>query len=291
MARGTERVRGKPPRIMRVGKTRRDHESGAWANHLENKRLRRLNGSGRGAGRLFAVALAVLALFVLSMPSQSGSRRVAQRAHRLVVAGAIRLASPPPPLDPARRPPTLRRGSKGPYVRRLQSRLVALRYLPRGSVNGVFGDETWHAVVAFQGWERLHRDGIAGPKTNAALVRARPPRAWGGLRRGLEIDLARQVMLLVSHRSVVLAVHICSGKAGYSTPTGQFSVYRRERLSWSVRYGAWMPYALYFYGGQAIHGFGYVPAEPVSHGCVRMPMVDAPTVWSFAPLGTPVWIR
>jgi len=30
------------PRPMRVGKTQRDHESGAWASHLQNKQLRRL---------------------------------------------------------------------------------------------------------------------------------------------------------------------------------------------------------------------------------------------------------
>jgi hypothetical protein len=30
------------PRVMRAGKTRRDHDSGAWANHLRNKQMRRL---------------------------------------------------------------------------------------------------------------------------------------------------------------------------------------------------------------------------------------------------------
>ncbi len=50
MARSAERARRKPPRVMRVGKTRRDHESGAWANHLQNKQLRRLNGRPWGTG-------------------------------------------------------------------------------------------------------------------------------------------------------------------------------------------------------------------------------------------------
>lgn len=211
-------------------------------------------------------------------------------ARGLVIADAIRITTLPPPAL-ASASPTLRWGRRGANVRRLQARLVVLRYLPRGSVNGVFGDATWHAVVAFQGWERLHRNGIVGPKTNAALERAGPPGSWGGLRRGLEIDLARQVLLLVADGTTVRAVHICSGRPGYSTRTGHFRVYRRERLSWSVPFRAWMPYAIYFYGGQAIHGFEYVSAEPDSHGCLRMPMLDAPTVWSFAPVGTPVWIR
>jgi lipoprotein-anchoring transpeptidase ErfK/SrfK len=145
--------------------------------------------------------------------------------------------------------------------------------------------------VAFQGWEGLQRDGIVGPKTTPALPRARAPRPWGGLRRGLEIDLRRQVLLVVSGGATLRAVHVCSGRSGYATPAGRFSVYRRERLAWSAPYQVWMPYALYFHGGQAIHGFSYVPAQPASHGCVRMPLVEAQFVWLFARPGTPVWIR
>ena len=48
----------------------------------------------------------------------------------------------------------------------------------RRGVDGVFGERTWHAVVAFQGWSGLVRDGIIGPKT-----RGRSP-TRGGPRRG-----------------------------------------------------------------------------------------------------------
>jgi peptidoglycan/xylan/chitin deacetylase (PgdA/CDA1 family) len=225
----------------------------------------------------------------------AGDRQIVRIARRtngqgLLIADAVRITTPRPPGS-ASAATTLRWGSHGPRVRRLQSRLAALRYLPTGSVDGVFGDRTWHAVVALQGWEGLHRDGVVGPATRAALERARPPRAWGALRQGLELNLARQVMLLVSGGATVRAVHISSGRPGYCTPSGRFTVYRRERLAWSERYHAWMPYALYFYGGYAIHGYPDVPAQPASHGCVRVPMIEAPTVWSFAPVGTRVWIR
>lgn len=206
----------------------------------------------------------------------------------LLIADAIRITTPRPPGSA---PATLRWGNRGAGVRRLQARLAALRYLPTRSASGVFGDRTWHAVVALQGWEGLHRDGVVGPATRAALREAQPPRAWDQLRRGLQLDLGRQVLLLVSDGIATRAVHISSGRPGHCTPTGRFTVYRRERLAWSERYQAWMPYALYFYGGYAIHGYPDVPAQPASHGCVRVPMVEAPTVWSFTPVGTPVWIR
>ena len=96
---------------------------------------------------------------------------------------------------------------------------------------------------------------------------------------------------MVARSRTVRAVHISSAAPGYWTPRGRFGVYRRERLSWSSPYQVWMPYALYFSGGYAIHAFGSVPAYPASHGCVRMPVNDAPFVYAAAPLHTPVVIR
>ncbi len=52
-----------------------------------------------------------------------------------------------------------------------------------------------------------------------------------------------------------------------------------------------MPYASYFVGGFAMHAYPSVPTYPASHGCVRVPPVEAPGVYSFARYGTPVWVR
>ena len=176
-------------------------------------------------------------------------------------------------------------------MRTLQQQLIALSYLPSGSADGVYGRRTWHAVVAFQGWERLARDGVAGPRTQAALASSVRPRPWARLTRGLELDLRRQVLLVVARSRTVRVVHISSAAPGYWTPRGRFAVYRRERMSWSFPYRARMPYALYFSGGYAIHAFDSVPAHPASHGCVRMPASEAPFVYGATPLRTPVIIR
>jgi peptidoglycan hydrolase-like protein with peptidoglycan-binding domain len=188
-------------------------------------------------------------------------------------------------------PPTLRFGARGVLVRSLQARLADLRYLSPGSTSGVVDDRTWHAIVAFQGWQGLPRDGAAGPRVWRALETAARPRPWGGLRDGIEIDRARQVMLLVRGGAVVRAIHVSTGAPGRSTPSGRFAVYRKETLSWSIPFQTWMPFASYFDGGYALHGFSSVPSYPASHGCVRVPMSEVQGVYAFAGYGMPVWVR
>lgn len=201
------------------------------------------------------------------------------------------IASAPAQIVQASSRGPLHLGSRGPRVRALQERLIVLGYLPAGAARGVFGQRTWHAVVAFQGWQRLSRDGIVGARTSSMLASARRPRPWVRLRRGLELDLRRQVLLVVVGGRTIRAVHVSSARPGYVTPPGRFHVYRRERASWSAAYHVWMPYALYFSGGYAIHGFGVVPTYPASHGCVRVPLGEAPFVYSATPLHAPVLIR
>lgn len=204
----------------------------------------------------------------------------------VVVAAAtsrtIRVRIPPPPV--------LELGSRGPAVGQLERRLVELRYLPPGSANASFDMRTWHAVVAFQGWNGLARTGVVSRQTWAKLRRATVPRPWGGLRAGVEIDLARQVLLLVRGGVTVRAIHVSTG-AGGRTPRGRFSVRSKALQSWSVPFGVWLPYAQYFYGGFALHSYPSVPTYPASHGCVRLPSMEAPVAYAFTTVGTPVWIR
>lgn len=64
--------------------------------------------------------------------------------------------------------PTLRPGSQGDEVARLQSRLTELGF-PPGRIDGDFGPGTEAALVAFQASRGLLADGVAGPRTLAAL--------------------------------------------------------------------------------------------------------------------------
>ena len=65
--------------------------------------------------------------------------------------------------------PTLKTGSRGPDVRRLQRILVMMKQLDPIGIDGVFGEMTRLAVEAFQEGAGLAVDGIAGPLPWAAL--------------------------------------------------------------------------------------------------------------------------
>ncbi len=161
-------------------------------------------------------------------------------------------------------------------TRALQEKLAILGYLTGTGVDGRFGPQTRAAVIAFQKWEGLTRDGIPGPRTRAALAVASPPTP---LTRGpgtrVEVLLDRQVALVVRSGRVLRALHVSTGAPRHRTPTGTYSVVRKARWSWSREYEAWLPFAAYFVRGVAFHASARVPVHPASHGCVRVPTSDA----------------
>jgi hypothetical protein len=191
-------------------------------------------------------------------------------------------------------PPTVRKApEKAPTheVRALQQRLAKLSFLPRSGVDGQAGPQTRFAVLGFQKWAGLGRDGVAGPMTKAALAKAkRPtPRTTAPGRR-VEVLLDRQLALYIENGRVVRTLHVSSGAPGFETPAGTFSVFRKEQNSWSIPYKVWLPWASYFVGGVAFHQSPDVPAGPASHGCVRVPVYDARWLYDRLPNGTRVTV-
>ncbi|KAF3884453.1 MULTISPECIES: peptidoglycan-binding domain-containing protein [Nostocales] len=68
------------------------------------------------------------------------------------------------------RPSTLRRGNQGAEVERLQRDLSYLGYdLGPAGIDGIFGEYTEKAVMAFQTDSHITVDGIVGPETGKAL--------------------------------------------------------------------------------------------------------------------------
>ena len=59
-------------------------------------------------------------------------------------------------------------GSKGDMVRQVQQKLIQYGYMD-GAADGVFGKDTYDAVVWFQRKNGLSADGVVGKKTAAAL--------------------------------------------------------------------------------------------------------------------------
>ena len=181
------------------------------------------------------------------------------------------------------------KGPKLPGIRQVQSKLAKLGYLPRDAVDGLNGYRTQQAVIAFQSWEGLGRDGVVGPQTSAALATAgRPKPAGGGPAKRIEVYIERGVTLLIAGGRTKRAIHSSAGAPGTDTPTGRYQVFRKELRSWSVPFETWLPYASYFNNGIAFHEYPDVPPYPASHGCVRLPAPEAPGVYAFASIGTTV---
>ncbi len=65
---------------------------------------------------------------------------------------------------------TLQMDDRGSEVKALQKNLKRLGYKP-GSADGVFGEQTQTAVIAFQQDHGLYPDGVAGPKTLAKITK------------------------------------------------------------------------------------------------------------------------
>ena len=194
-------------------------------------------------------------------------------------------AKPDSRPEPESRP----RGAASTSTRAVQRKLARLRYLPKSAIDGVNGYRTQQAVIAFQSWEGLARDGIAGPITRAALEDARRPRPRGsGDATRIEVFRDRGVALLVRDGRALRAIHVSTGAPGTATPAGTFAVFRKEKMSWSVPFSQWLPLASYFFQGIAFHQYGSVPTYPASHGCVRVPEPEARFLYRFADIGRKV---
>jgi hypothetical protein len=81
---------------------------------------------------------------------------------------------------------------------------------------------------------------------------------------------------------------VSTGRKGYETPTGVFTVLIKEKMHHSRAYNnAAMPDSQFFFGGCALHAGG-LPGYPSSHGCVHLPRAFADLVFGVTHNGTPV---
>jgi putative peptidoglycan binding protein/L,D-transpeptidase-like protein len=126
-------------------------------------------------------------------------------------------------------------GSAGPAVHQLQKKLIKLRYLGPGGLTGVYSARTSQAVMAFQGWVGLTRDGVAGTTTLRRLRKAdHRPIPWSRVYKHVEVHKDRQVALLIGKGGkTVRAIHVSTAAPGHVTPSGHFRIYRKELMSWS----------------------------------------------------------
>jgi len=160
---------------------------------------------------------------------------------------------------------------------------------------------------------------VNGLSTVGDMVTANIPDYYTGA-PSIVVELREQQAYLYQGGSLVASSRISTGREGYHTPIGHFSVMAKDQFHRSSLYGyyaddydghcvrdnidvrkdkkppgthfvgASMPYFLEFAPGYGLHE-GYLPGFPASHGCVRMPYWKARQFFSIAEVGTPVDVR
>jgi len=132
------------------------------------------------------------------------------------------------------------------------------------------------------------------------------------------IDLGDQTARFYKAGVEVGSSPVSTGREGYSTPSGNFSVLEKNASHISTLYGDYvdaagevvmsnvgvnrdkrprgtrfrgapMPYFMRVTGAVGMHA-GYLPGFPASHGCIRLPRAAAEKFFFNAPGGTPVSI-
>ena len=107
----------------------------------------------------------------------------------------------------------------------------------------------------------------------------------------LVVNLATQRAILFRNGVPIGASTVSSGKAGYETPTGVFTVLEKKKEHYSRTYdNAPMPNMQRLtWKGIALHA-GNLPGYPASHGCIRLPMKFSSLLFGATRLGMTVII-
>jgi peptidoglycan hydrolase-like protein with peptidoglycan-binding domain len=104
------------------------------------------------------------------------------------------------------------------------------------------------------------------------------------------VSLPDQRIKVYQGTQLVASSRVSSGKAGYRTPSGVFSILEKKRRHYSNLYGgAPMPHMQRLtWSGVALHASGSVPGYAASHGCVRLRPSFARQLFGFTQTGAHV---
>jgi lipoprotein-anchoring transpeptidase ErfK/SrfK len=88
----------------------------------------------------------------------------------------------------------------------------------------------------------------------------------------INVSLSRQRLTVYDANGPIAESPVSSGRVGYGTPAGVYSIVQKKRQHYSNLYaGASMPNMQRItWSGVALHA-GALPGYPASHGCIRLP--------------------
>ncbi len=203
------------------------------------------------------------------------------------------------PSGPAPAPAQMLLPQTGAFAWRWSSLPVSLTSLWTEGYENVI---TKGAVMTFENENGLAVDGIAGPEV------------WGRLLADLAQGKANtspydyvfvskqlpEALNVYSNGAAVLSnIAVNTGAPGADTTDGTYPVFEHVTASRMVGTNPDgshyddpdVPWASYFNGGDALHGFVRATyGWPQSNGCVEMPIADAAQVWPLTPIGTLVTV-
>jgi lipoprotein-anchoring transpeptidase ErfK/SrfK len=167
---------------------------------------------------------------------------------------------------------------------------------------GTENEITRAAVEAFQTQNNLTVDGIAGPAVWTALINDTitgktdsTPYIYVLVNKAVPQNLT----LWNNGVAQYVGIPVNTGIPGADTVDGSYAVFEHVRYSemkgtnvdGSTYDDPNVPYASYFNGGDALHGFARSSyGSPQSNGCVEMSYADAALVWPLTPVGTLVTV-
>jgi hypothetical protein len=176
-------------------------------------------------------------------------------------------------------------GERGIKVLMLQRGLYRLGFsVP---VNGYYDWLTSNAVNAFRKTNGMGRDGYAMKSVYAKVLRGegayklRYPKAG----KHVEFDWSRQVLVLANKGKPFRTYHTSSGTPATPTVFGTYRFYLQTPGTNSKG----MVHSSYFIRGYAIHGYASVPNYPASHGCLRVPIPNAASIFNWIDIGDTIY--
>jgi hypothetical protein len=182
--------------------------------------------------------------------------------------------------------PKAHSGSRGLSVRLLQRGLRSSAYV--APLNGRFDAATGRAVLAFRKVNRMARTQSADHSVFARLFRGLGgfTLRYPGAGKHAEFDWSRQVLVLARGGRPERIYHASSGKPSTPTVFGHFHFYSKTPGTNSKG----MVDANYFVGAYAVHGYAEVPPYAASHGCIRVPIPNAASIYSWIALGDSIFV-
>jgi hypothetical protein len=172
-------------------------------------------------------------------------------------------------------------GARGPFVTLLQQRLDALHvYVPQSGVYDTYTGlalDAYHRLLGHGVSQSLDAGTVSDLLNGVGTFHVRYPKDG----THVEGDLSRQLLAEINGSKVVWIYPISSGKPSTPTVLGRFRVY--------YRVPGYLPDGMYFssffFRGYAIHGYNPAPDYPASHGCMRLPIIDAISVFDWVKYG------